>query len=62
MASFTPSWIIHRWPATSRTRKGRIVYYNQRWADCYSISRHAWLGKTEAELWPEETASRAARA
>jgi diguanylate cyclase (GGDEF)-like protein/PAS domain S-box-containing protein len=37
--------------------EGKIVYYNQRWADSYSISRHDWLGKTEAELWPEEAAA-----
>ena len=36
--------------------EGRWIYYNRRTADCFGISRDGWLGKTDAELWPEELA------
>jgi diguanylate cyclase (GGDEF)-like protein/PAS domain S-box-containing protein len=38
--------------------EGRMVYYNQRCADWFHIDRDAWLGKSDAELWPPELADK----
>ena len=35
-----------------------MVYYNQRCADWFNISREEWLNKTDADLWPPEVAAR----
>jgi diguanylate cyclase (GGDEF)-like protein/PAS domain S-box-containing protein len=44
--------------AFMKDTEGRFVYYNQHLADRFSISRDAWIGKTDAELWPIELAER----
>jgi diguanylate cyclase (GGDEF)-like protein/PAS domain S-box-containing protein len=36
--------------------EGRLVFYNQRFADRFGISPTAWLGKTDFEIWPEDQA------
>ncbi|AXC14914.1 diguanylate cyclase/phosphodiesterase (GGDEF & EAL domains) with PAS/PAC sensor(s) [Acidisarcina polymorpha] len=43
--------------ALMKDAEGRIVYYNQRCADRFHISREEWLGKTDSELWPMKTAA-----
>ncbi len=35
---------------------GRLVFYNQRFAEHFGVSRAAWLGKNDSDLWPEEQA------
>ncbi len=35
---------------------GRLVFYNQRFAERFGISHTAWLGKSDSELWPDEQA------
>jgi len=35
---------------------GRLIFYNQRYADRFGISLTSWLGKNDFELWPEEQA------
>jgi diguanylate cyclase (GGDEF)-like protein/PAS domain S-box-containing protein len=35
---------------------GRLVFYNQRFADRFGISLTAWLGKSDSDLWPEKQA------
>jgi diguanylate cyclase (GGDEF)-like protein/PAS domain S-box-containing protein len=35
---------------------GRLVFYNQRFAERFRISHTAWLGKSDSELWPDEQA------
>jgi diguanylate cyclase (GGDEF)-like protein/PAS domain S-box-containing protein len=39
--------------------EGRLVFYNQRFADRFGISLSAWLGKSDSDLWPEEQAQAA---
>ena len=35
---------------------GRLVFYNQRFAERFGVSRTAWLGKTDSDLFPAEQA------
>jgi len=35
---------------------GRLVFYNQRFAERFRISHTSWLGKSDSELWPDERA------
>lgn len=37
-------------PASMKDSAGRVVYYNQRYADLLAISREEWIAKTDAEL------------
>jgi diguanylate cyclase (GGDEF)-like protein/PAS domain S-box-containing protein len=37
--------------------EGRLVFYSQRFADRFNISRTSWLGKSDFDLWPEEEAT-----
>jgi diguanylate cyclase (GGDEF)-like protein/PAS domain S-box-containing protein len=36
---------------------GRLLYYNQRWAEHFGVSRTLMLDKTDAELWPAHLAA-----
>lgn len=35
---------------------GRLVFYNQRFADRFRISISQWLGKSDQDIWPQERA------
>jgi diguanylate cyclase (GGDEF)-like protein/PAS domain S-box-containing protein len=44
--------------ASMKDSEGRMIYYNQRMAKHFDVDREAWLGKTDDELWPTETAAK----
>jgi PAS domain S-box-containing protein len=37
---------------------GRLIYYNQLFADRFGITRDAWLNKDDFEIWPQQVAAR----
>ncbi len=39
---------------------GRLVYYNRSFAESFGISREAWIGKNEYEIFPGDVAKRIA--
>lgn len=43
--------------ASLKDSQGKIVYYNQQFADFFGITREAWLGCTHEELWPADIAA-----
>ena len=43
--------------AYMKDAEGRMVYYNQRCAERFRVDREAWLGQTDADLWPASVAS-----
>ena len=36
---------------------GRMVFYNRQLAERFGVSRQAWIGKTDNEIWPSEIAA-----
>jgi len=38
-----------------KDKEGRILFYNRKLADRFSIDEVAWIGKTSRDLWGEET-------
>lgn len=39
-----------------KDKEGRILFYNRKLADRFSIDENVWIGKTSLDLWDEETA------
>jgi diguanylate cyclase (GGDEF)-like protein/PAS domain S-box-containing protein len=37
--------------------EGRFLFYNMRFAERFGITREAWLGKDDFEIWPREIAA-----
>jgi two-component system, cell cycle sensor histidine kinase and response regulator CckA len=42
--------------AFMKDEDGRFIYVNQRFERFFKLTRQQWLGKTDFDLWPEETA------
>lgn len=40
-----------------KDQAGRMIYYNRRFAERFSIDQEVWLGKDDFELWPSEFAA-----
>jgi diguanylate cyclase (GGDEF)-like protein/PAS domain S-box-containing protein len=36
--------------------EGRYLFYNKVLAECFGVDTETWLGRTDAEIWPEEVA------
>ncbi|CAN5693710.1 hypothetical protein BH10ACI4_BH10ACI4_20200 [soil metagenome] len=37
--------------------EGRMLFYNQTLADRFGVDQDAWMGRTDAEIWPAEVAT-----
>ena len=44
--------------AFMKDEDGRMVYANQPFERCFQLTRSNWFGKTDFELWPQETAKK----
>jgi PAS domain S-box-containing protein len=44
--------------AWMKDEKGRYVYLNKTYEDTFNVRLAGWLGKTDYEVWPSETAER----